>query len=134
MKGHLALETVVVWVILLVVIGVVTGIIFYYSSEIKGALKGLEKEEDSKTEMLEAESFSASQIQTYIELCWEKAKKEDFEEIVCYVLKGNISSIDPLKLEGDYGKYRVISNFDNTKSLLVIRFEGLGENRIILEN
>ena len=133
MKGNLALDTIMMWIILLVVAGVAIGIIFHYSSEIKSAFTGLGEEEPPETEMFEADIFSESQIKTYIELCWEKTGDRFNENFICYILKGSIAHINPKEFEGNYEDYQVISNFNSSKGILTIRFEDIG-NKIILEN
>ncbi len=133
MKGDLALDMVVGWIILLVVAGVVIGIIFYYADEIKGSFSSLSEEKNPEAEYFEAESFSGSQIKTYTELCWSKTGEKFNKDFICYVLKGNISSIKPSDLEGDFEGYRVITDFNNSKAILTIMFEDIG-NKIIIKN
>ncbi len=133
MKGDLALDMVVGWIILLVVAGVVIGIIFYYADEIKGAFSSLSEEKNPEAEYFKAESFSDSQIKTYIELCWSKTGEKFNKDFICYVLKGDISSIKPSDLEGDFEGYRVITDFNNSKAILTIMFEDIG-NKIIIKN
>jgi hypothetical protein len=133
MKGDLALDTIINWIILLVVAGVVIGIIFYYSDEIKGSLSSLSEKENPETELFEAEYFSESQVNTYIELCWAKTGEKFNKDFMCYILKGDLSSITPSELEGEFDGYKVIADFNNSRKILVIRFEDIG-NKIIVEN
>ncbi|MCK4729966.1 MAG: hypothetical protein KAT28_01465 [Candidatus Aenigmarchaeota archaeon] len=132
-KGDLALDTIVSWIILLVVAGVVIGLIFGFSDQIKVILN-LESEEKSyDTEYMTSASFSESQVGTYIEICWSKTGERFTKDFICYTLEGNISAVNPVTIAGAYDGYVVESNFDNTKGILIIRFEDIG-NKIILTN
>jgi hypothetical protein len=130
MKGNLALDTIVGWIILLVAAGVVIGLIFHYSGILPPIINPTENPE---TEYVEAKSFSESQIDTYARLCWDKTGETFNKDFICYVLKGNIAYINPKDVEGDFGDYVIVANFNNTKAILTIRFEDIG-NKIIIEN
>ena len=132
-KGDLALDTVVGWVILLVVAGVVIGLSFGFSDQIKEMLNIGSEEKFHESEYLESVSFSESQVGTYIEICWSKTGERFAKDFQCYILNGDISAVNPANLAGIYDGYVVESSFDNTKGILIIRFEDIG-NKIILTN
>lgn len=133
MKGDLALDTVVGWIILLVVAGVVIGLIFSFSDQIAEMLNINSGEKSHETEDITSASFSESQIRTYIEICWSKTGERFAKDFTCYNLYGDISAVNPSTIAGAYDGYVVESNFNNTKGILVIRFEDIG-NKIVLKN
>ncbi len=133
MKGDLALDTVVGWVILLVVAGVVIGLIFSFSDQIAEMLNINSEEKSHEAEYMTSASFSESQVRTYIEICWSKTGERFAKDFICYTLDGDISAVNPGALAGAYDGYVVESTFDNTKGILIIRFEDIG-NKIILAN
>ena len=133
MKGDLALDTVVGWVILLVVAGVVIGLIFGFSDQIAEMLSIESEEKAHATEYMTSTSFSESQVRTYIEICWSKTGERFAKDFRCYILDGDISALNSGVLAGTYDGYAVEANFDNTKGILVIMFEDIG-NKIILTN
>ncbi len=133
MKADLALDTVVGWIVLLVVAGVVIGLIFSFSDQIAEMLNINSEEKSHDTEYVTSASFSESQIKTYIEICWSKTGERFTKDFVCYVLNGNMSSVNPVALSGNYGDYTVEATFDNTQGMVMIMFKDIG-NKIILKN
>ncbi|RLI99492.1 MAG: hypothetical protein DRP06_03350 [Candidatus Aenigmatarchaeota archaeon] len=132
-NGDLALDTVVGWIILLVVAGVVIGLIFGFSDQIAEMLNINNEEKSHDTEYMTSASFSESQVKTYIEICWSKTGERFAKDFTCYTLDGDISTVNPATIAGTYDGYVVESSFDNTKGILIIRFEDIG-NKIILTN
>ena len=133
MKG-LALETVVKWIILIVVTGVVINLLFFFSDEIKRIITGYTEEEEPEVEIIESSEFSASQIKTYMKACWDKTGGSFQEDVVCYILRGSVIDIDPISLESiDIPATIDLTNFNSSKSVTVIRFEDVG-NKIIVES
>ncbi len=133
MKGDLALDTVVSWIILLVVAMVVIGIIFHFSEQAKQTLT-TDSEKHLETEYFESDLFSESQIKTYLQLCWAKTGENFNKDFICYILKGDMSSVDPANLEGEYEGYRVIAEEFNTSiPIATIMFEDVG-NKVIIKN
>lgn len=134
MKG-LALETVVKWIILLVVAGVVINLIFFFSEDIKRFLEVHMGREGVKAEVIESEEFSTSQLKTFIRACWEKTGETFREDVVCYILRGSVSGVDPTALKNALEPPASVdvSNFDPSKKVTLIRFEDVG-NRVIVES
>lgn len=133
MKGDLALDTVVNWLILLVVAGVVIGIIFTYSDKINEILFSNQVQPTPETQYIEAQSFPESQIKTLVDLCWSKTGEDYYKDFVCYILKGNLNSINASNIQGVFEGYVVITDFNNSRDMLTIRFEDVG-NKIIVQN
>lgn len=133
MKG-MALETVVKWIILLVVAGVVLNLIFFFSDEITRIVGGFTKQKEPKAEIIESSTFSTSQVKTYIRGCWDRTGETFQEDVVCYILRGDVSGVDPKSL-ADIG-YNVTvdtSKFIRTQKVTIIRFQDIG-NKIIVES
>ena len=133
MKG-LALETVVKWIILIVVAGVVINLLFFFSDEIKNIIWGYTKEEKPEAEIVESTGFSEAQIKTYMRACWDKTGEKFQEDVVCYILKGNVSGVNSNVLRNvDYPASVDISKFIPSNNVTIIKFEDVG-NKIIVES
>jgi hypothetical protein len=133
MKG-MALETVVQWIILIVVAGVVLNLIFFFSDDIKRIIGGFTKGNEPKPIEVEADKFSTSQVKTYMRACWDKTGERFQEDMICYLLRGDVSGVDPKSL-ADIG-YNVTvdtSKFIRTQKVTIIRFQDVG-NKIIVES
>lgn len=128
MKG-MALEVVVKWIILTVVALVVISLVIYFSNEIKQYLKGWMKEKvETKAEIVESQRFSTSQVITYIKACWDKTGEKFEEDMVCYILKGDVSEVNAelLKSALEPPAQVDVSKFDNSKTTTIISFENVG--------
>jgi len=135
MKG-LALESVVKWIILLVVATVIIHLVLFFSDRIKEFIKDyMSKEPEIKTEVVEATGFTTSEVMTYVRSCWDKTGERFNGNVVCYVLKGDMSNVDASLLPNAVEPPAVVdvSKFDASKNFTIIRFEDVG-NRIILES
>ena len=135
MKG-LALETVVTWIILLVVAAVVISLVLYFSDEIKMYLENWMKGNDEpKTEIIESPQFTTSQVKTYMRACWDRTGETFRKDVVCYILKGNVNGVIAGDLTNAVEQPASVdtSKFDRFKSVTIIKFEDVG-NKIIIES
>lgn len=135
MKG-LALETVVKWIILLVVAGVVINLILFFSDSIVIFIRGfMQPDKTPKTDIIESNQFSTAQVKTYMKACWDRTGERFDEDVICFVLKGDMGNVDKDSLTNaiDSPALVDVSKFDKSKNVAVIRFEDIG-NRIILES
>ena len=135
MKG-LALESIVKWVILLVAAGVIINLLFFFSDEIKRFIRSqMEEGEEPQTEIVEAQAFTTSQVLTYIRACWDKTGERFEKDVICYILKGDMSNVDPALLVTAVEPPATVdvSKFDPTKGVAIIRFEDIG-NKIVVES
>ena len=135
MKG-LALEVIIQWVILSVVALVVIGLVFTFSDDIKRYLSGwFGNEQEIKTEKVTSDSFSTSEIITFAKACWSSTGEKYEENIICYILTGDVSNVDKDMLEDslDSPAKVDVSEFDLSKSLTIIRFEDVG-NIVYIES
>ena len=132
MKG-LALEYVVKLVILLVVALVVINLILYFSNEIKPIIHPMDKGE-VKTEIIEAKSFSTSQVATYVRACWEKTGPTYDKDEVCYILKGDTTSVDKELLKNLVKDIAIVKDDLNlSKNIIVIKYVFFG-HKVVVEN
>ena len=134
MKGDLALDTTVSWLILLVMAVVVIGIIFNYGSAAGGMME-IEDKNQPEAQYFEYDVVSESQMETFIQSCWAKTG-EDFNKdgFICFVIKGDMSSISAKNLEGEFDGYEVVMDeFDNSKTIATVMFEDVG-NKVIVRN
>lgn len=125
----MALETIVQWLILSVVAMVVIGLVMTFSGDIKNYIKGwLKKDVNTKAEIVESEKFSTSQVITYIKTCWSKTGEDFEDDIVCYILKGDVSAVDKKLLGESLNKPAVVdvSKFKTSEKTTIIRFENIG--------
>lgn len=135
MKG-LALETVVKWIILLVVAGVVINLVLFFSDRIVIFIRGfMEPDKTPKTDIIESDQFSTAQVKTYMRACWDKTGERFDMDVICFVLKGDMSGVDKDSLANaaDPPASVDVAKFDKSKNMAVVRFEDIG-NRIILES
>ena len=134
MKG-LALESVMQWIILLVVAGVVISLVLYFNDEIKMYVENWFKEKPVKAEIIEANQFSTSQVMTYMRACWDRTGERFKEGVICYILKGSVSNVDSALLTNAVSEPASvdINKFDPSKNVTMIRFEDVG-NKIIVES
>ena len=128
-KGALALETIVVWIILMVAAAVIIGLVLLFSDEIKVYLGNIfKKGGEFKTDRVEVTSFSTYNINTYIAGCWDRTGVKFHEDVICYILDGDVSGVDlrALALPPDAisaGATLDIINYDITKPITVVRFK-----------
>jgi len=136
MKG-LALETVVKWIIYIVVAGIVINLVFYFYGDIKRYLKDnvLTKEKGVKTEMEEVGICSNNQLRIYMRSCWDKTGEKYDEDVICYILKGDFSNVDTDQLSTAVEDPASVDlyEFDTSKNSVIIKFEDIG-NKIVLES
>jgi len=137
LKG-LALESVARWIILSVVIMVVIGIVLYIADSIREFVKSniVGEKNEVKTEVVEADSFTTSQVANYIRLCWEKTGLKYKGDAVCYVLEGDMSHVDKQKVKEMVEKEEIavdVTYFDTSKGHAVIMFKDLG-NIVVVKN
>jgi hypothetical protein len=135
MKG-LALETVVQWIILLVVATVVISLVLYFSDEIKMYVESwMNPGEGPKAEIIESSQFSTSQVKTYMRACWDRTGERFKKDVVCYILKGDVSGVnaDDLKNAVETPASIDTSKFEQLKNVTIIKFEDVG-NKIIVES
>lgn len=135
MKG-MALESVAKWIILSVVAIIIINLTLFFSDKIKNFISIFTNPSGKfKTELIESKEFSTSQLITYIRACWDRTGENFEEDVVCFILRGDMSKVDVLSL-GNALTYPASVNttkFDNSKNFAIVRFENLG-NRVILEN
>ncbi len=135
MKG-LALETVVQWIILLVVATVVISLVLYFSDEIKMYVENwMKPDEGPKAEIIDSSQFSTSQVKTYMRACWDRTGERFKKDVICYILKGDVGSVnvDDLKNAVESPASVDTSKFEQLKNVTIIKFEDVG-NKIIVES
>jgi len=131
MKG-LALDYVILFVILLATALVVISLVVYFSDNIKNFLKGKMSEEKVETQTIEAASFSTEQLATYAKACWDKTGENYKQDAICYILRGDMSSVDLDLLENSVS-FPLEANFDPTKNIVIVKYVYLG-HKIVMEN
>ena len=135
MKG-LALETIVKMGILLVTAFVIILLIMTFSDDIKFFLNDLfSKEKQYETQRIEAVQFSTGQIIAYIKSCWSKTGDQYRKDFVCFVLKGDISSVQTSSLINvlDPPASVDVSNFNIFGTTTIVRYQYL-DRKIIVES
>lgn len=115
---------------------VAIGMIFFFSGSIREFLNNLFNPGGGTNggEIIESSSFSVSQVKTFIKACWDKYQNVPYQKtVVCYVLKGDVSGVDPNSLPDALGPGKPvdITSFDNTKSMTIIKNTG---NKILVES
>jgi hypothetical protein len=128
LKG-LALDYVIKLIILLAVALVVISLVIYFANNVKSFLKS-KQQPKVKPQIINASSFITSQVKAYMEACWSKGE-EIKEDTLCYILKGDLTQIDKDNLKKV--DFRTSVDFDETKRILIIRYERLGR-KVVVEN
>ncbi|MCK4429189.1 MAG: hypothetical protein KAU95_02345 [Candidatus Aenigmarchaeota archaeon] len=142
MKGEMAMELIVKWIIVLVAVAVVIGIFLNFSSKFSNPF-GEHFESEEKPDfpkIITQDEFSAGGISTYIESCYlTMTSLHDNEQMDmdCYILNANntfssfTSETDILdSLPSDIQEHIKIETGFN-KQLIIIRFEDIGDKIII---
>lgn len=95
----------------------------------------MKPDEGPKTEIIESNQFLTSQVKTYMRACWDRTGERFKKDVVCYILKGDVSSVnaDDLKTAVESPASVDTNNFEQSKSVTIIKFEDVG-NKIIVES
>ncbi len=137
MSKGLALETVVKWIIYIVVAGVVINLVFFFYDDVKRYIETsvFKREKDVQTEKIEQDSFSAVEVRIFVRACWDKTGERYEKDVICYILKGDVSGVDGSDLVGavDSPAQVDVTEFDNSATSTIIRFEDIS-NKIIVES
>jgi len=131
MKG-LALDYVIKLIILLAVALVVINLVLYFSGQIKQFIRKRTSNTTVNTEIINATSFSTGQLATYARACWDKTGENYKEDAICYILRGNMKSVDVEKLK-KLVNFPLEVNFKQDKNIVVIRYSYIG-HKIVMEN
>ncbi|MFB6088220.1 MAG: hypothetical protein ABEK36_00395 [Candidatus Aenigmatarchaeota archaeon] len=137
----MSLEYVVKVIILLVVSVVIIGIMSGFSEDLESRVSTLFFGEDEggsvKTEEVMSDSFSTNQIRNYAKSCWRKTGSSYQEDVICYILKGSMSSVNKNQLRNSFQKMDgmtvELNNFNPNSNIAMIKFKDIGD-KIIIEN
>jgi len=142
MKGMLALDVIGKWVIVLVVIAVVIELFLTFSGQFSNPFEEYfkTKEDLGFPKIVKQSEFSAGEISTYIESCYDTMTNlpdNEQKDIECYILDADntfnlfVTEEDILNdLKPDIrDKVEIKTNFD--KNLIIIRFKDVGDKIII---
>jgi len=131
MKG-LALDYVILLIILLATALVVISLVVYFSDSIKRFIQSKTSGNKIEAQTIEATSFSTEQLATYARACWDKTGENYREDAVCYILRGDMSSVDTAALES-LVSFPLEANFDPSKNIVVVKYAYIG-HKIVMEN
>ncbi|MBN2094664.1 MAG: hypothetical protein JW727_01320 [Candidatus Aenigmarchaeota archaeon] len=145
MKGELALDMVVKFLIILVVAAIVIGLFMRFSGDSKNAVKDLFGPDKKKLQTdfpktYEQSTFSPGGIAQYIESCYDaltEVEEVEQKDTVCYVLLADsdfsgFTSVDAIR-SAVSAKIRQDLHFktDLTQTHLKIEFKELGDEIIV---
>jgi hypothetical protein len=135
MKGELALDMVVKFLIVLVVAGVVIGLFLKFSGDSKDAVKDMFKPNSTKEtgfpKTLQQNSFGSGEVANYIESCYSTMSQipaAQQKDMTCYVLMSNspfsssVTSSGVLSIVDSKIKSRVKINTTFDKDYIKINF------------
>lgn len=143
MKGEMALDYIVKFLIVLVVAGVVIGLFMASSEDARNALHNMFFPDVIKLPVETSASqtkFSAGEIANYIESCYsnmERVPEASQKDIVCYVLMANnsfstfTSSAEVSSALSKDIRDKVHFNTDFQRAYLKIEFRELGNEIIV---
>lgn len=124
----LALETVVKFIIFLATASILLSLVLFFSDSIRNYIKEWTQKPEVKTEIIEKDSFTSSQLAAYITSCWDKTGEKYRKDATCYVLKGDMIFVDVNEVKKMTIAPNVdLSSFDNTKGIAIIEFKSLGK-------
>jgi len=146
MKGEMALEYVFKVLIMLVTVAVIIGLIYTFSSDIRGSINKIigdwfKSSKPPAEKTIEQDSFTAKEIAVYIESCLstqESIPENEQKDVVCYTL---LSKSTPPKFTAT--KTSVLENLPKSikekvtitttfkRSYVVIEFRDLGNEIIV---
>ncbi len=130
----LALESVIKVVIFTATALVLLNLLLYFSGAIKNFLHSeLKPEEKVEAELIEAQSFSSAQIASYINSCWDRTGEYYKGDAVCYILKGDMSSVSVSEVKALVKINTDLSGFDPSKNIAIIEFRDL-DNKIVVKS
>jgi hypothetical protein len=128
MKGQgMALETVVKFIIFIIVALVVIGIVMYFSDDIKRYLSNMfgGGNKDVNVTVITADSFSTEEVKVYIRGCWDMTGTNFHKDATCYVLVGDLSKVNKYALINAVSTPAEVdvSNFNPSNKIVKISFE-----------
>lgn len=129
----LALETIVKLMILLVLALVVSNLIIYFSNSLKKFIGSHFEKKEFETETIESKEFTTQQLMTYIRTCWHRTGEKFDKDVICFILKGDVSKVkkDDLIYAVEFPAVVDVSNFDPIQKVTIIRFQHLGKVIVI---
>lgn len=143
MRGSMALDMIVKFVIILVVAALVIGLFIQFQGDAKDSIVKLFKGEekiDTNVKTVNQASFSAGQVAQYIESCYDKmieVPEVDQKDTVCFVLMAQ-SNFNTFASQNDIVnslpqelKSRTTFNTNLGLSYLKIEFRELGDKIVI---
>lgn len=123
MKAQASVETIGKWVLLLVILGIGIQFIINLSHDTSKYTQDISKE-NYNTSIVESESFSTSQIVLYMRSCASKSSENSDEDFTCYILKGDMSSVNNTEVASSLLEYDIdISDFSNQKEIASIEYD-----------
>jgi hypothetical protein len=144
MKGELALDMVVKFLIILVVAGVVIGLFMKFSSDSKDAVKDMFKPNSTKEtgfpKTLQQNSFNSGEVANFIESCYDTMSKippAQQKDVTCYVLMANSPFSSAASSSGIMGaieskiQSKVKINTDLSKDYIKISFVELSNTVVV---
>lgn len=144
MKGDLALDMIVKFLIILVVAGVVIGLFMMFASDSKGAVKNMFAPNNTKEtgfpKTIQQNSFSSGEVANYIESCYSKMSAipaTEQKDITCYVLMANspfsnfVTSSSVMNAMSSDVRPRTTFNTAFDKDYLKISFVDLGDKIVV---
>jgi len=95
LKG-LALEIIFKWSLLIVVAMIAIGLIFFFRDNIRKFFENFfNTDQTDGGRVVNSTSFSESQVKTFIKACWDKYNSTHINEVLCYVLQGDVRGVQP---------------------------------------
>lgn len=144
MKGDMALDMVVKFLIVLVVAGLVIGLFLKFSSDSKDAVKGMFQPNSTKEigfpKTFQREAFSAGEVANYIESCYNTMNQipaAQQKDTTCYVLMANnpfsnsVKSSDILNMVDSKIKSKVKISTDFSKDYIKVSYVELTETVVV---
>jgi len=141
LKAEMALETIFKILILLVAVAVIIGLIISFSDQVRNIVKGFINKFFGKPatqdfpKQIEKDSFSASEIASYIESCYStmtSVPEDEQKDTNCFLLIGkSFESSGILERVSSSIRNNVEIRADFTRGILIIGFQDVG-NKIIV--
>jgi hypothetical protein len=133
MRGDMEISKVAEFLILMVVLAIGIGLVTLYTQNSKAFL-GETANGNYNTSMVQAKSFSDSQIRLYLKSCESMVQGKMDEDFTCYILEGDMGSVNLKNLTESSQKIpRDVSRFNTNNAIAEIKYNS-ALKRIIIVN
>jgi hypothetical protein len=132
MRGDMEISKVAEFLVIMVVLAIGIGLVTLYTQNSKAFL-GETANGKYNTSMVQAKSFSDSQIKLYLRSCESMVQEKMDEDFTCYILEGDMASVNLKNLTETSQKIpRDVSGFNTKNAIAEIKYDALLKKIVIV--